>query len=272
MSDATGRPPAGLDTSVANVARMNDYYLGGKDNFAADRKAAEEVLALAPEVRTMAREGQAFMTRAVRYLLDEGVTQFVSLGVGLPTSSSIHHVAQALVPDARVVYVSTDPVVLSHARALLATNPATAVVEGDILHPRELLADPELRRIIDLDRPVAILIASALQFIPDEDDPFKCVAVLRDALPVGSGFAFGHVVFDRRPEVEDSIVGIYRRILGRDEGAGRTSKQVLRFFDGMKLVDPGFVYTRDWRPDNPLTVQGRDKTWSMVGIARKTEG
>ncbi|MEV6866045.1 SAM-dependent methyltransferase [Streptosporangium subroseum] len=272
MSDATRRPPAGLDTSVANVARMNDYYLGGKDNFAADRKAAEEVLALAPEVRTMAREGQAFMTRAVRYLLDEGITQFVSLGVGLPTRSSIHHVAQALVPDARVVYVSTDPVVLSHARALLATNPATAVVAGDILHPRELLADPELRRLIDLDRPVAILIASALQFIPDEDDPFKCVAVLRDALPVGSCFALGHVVFERRPEVKDPIVGIYRRILGRDEGAARTGKQVLRFFDGMELVEPGFVYTRDWRPDNPLTVQGRDKTWSMVGMAMKTEG
>jgi hypothetical protein len=161
------------------------------------------VLALATEVRTMAREGQAFMTRAVRYLVDEGITQFVSLGVGLPTQSSVHHVAQALLPDARVVYVSTDPVVLSHARALLATNPATAVVEGDILHPRELLADPELRRLIDLDRPVAILISSALQFIPDEDDPFKCVAILRDALPVGSGFAFGHVVFDRRPEVKD---------------------------------------------------------------------
>ncbi|SNT29554.1 S-adenosyl methyltransferase [Streptosporangium subroseum] len=272
MSDATRRPPAGLDTSVANVARMNDYYLGGKDNFAADRKAAEEVLALAPEVRTMAREGQAFMIRAVRYLLDEGVTQFVSLGVGLPTRSSIHYVAQELVPDARVVYVSTDPVVLSHARALLATNPATAVVEGDILHPRELLADPGLRGLVDLDRPVAILIASALQFIPDEDDPFKCVAVLRDALPVGSCFALGHVVFERRPEVEDPIVGIYRRILGRDEGAGRSSQQVLRFFDGMELVEPGFVYTRDWRPDNPLTVQGRDKTWSMVGIARKTEG
>src|SRR4051794_13390865 len=121
MSDATRRPPAGLDTSVANVARMNDYYLGGKDNFAADRKAAEEVLALAPEVRTMAREGQAFMTRAVRYLVDEGITQFVSLGVGIPTRSSVHHVAQTLAPDARVVYVSTDPVVLSHARALLAT-------------------------------------------------------------------------------------------------------------------------------------------------------
>ncbi|MDP9843843.1 SAM-dependent methyltransferase [Streptosporangium lutulentum] len=272
MSDAARRPPAGLDTSVANVARMNDYYLGGKDNFAADRAAAEEVLALAPEIRTMAREGQDFMARGVRYLVGQGITQFVSLGVGLPTQNSVHQVAQALLPDARVVYVSTDPVVLSHARALLATNPATAVVEGDVLHPRRLLADPELRRLIDLDRPVAVLIASALQFIPDEDDPFKCVAVLRDALPVGSAFAFGHVVFDRRPEVMEPIVGIYRRILGRQEGDGRTSEQVLRFFDGLELVEPGFVYTRDWRPDNPLTVQGRDRTWSMVGIARKTEG
>jgi hypothetical protein len=271
MSDATRRPPAGLDTSVANVARMNDYYLGGKDNFAADRKAAEEVLALAPEVRAMAREGQAFIGRGVRYLVEQGITQFISLGVGLPTQDSVHQVAQALTPDARVVYVSTDPVVLSHARALLATNLTTAVVAGDVLHPRELLADPELRRLIDLDRPVAILISSALQFIPDEDDPFKCLAILRDAVPVGSGFAIGHVVFDRRPEVMEPIVGIYQKILRRSEGGGRTSNQVLRFFDGLELVEPGFVYTRDWRPDNPLTVQARDKTWSMVGIAMKAE-
>ncbi|MER6177615.1 SAM-dependent methyltransferase [Streptosporangium sp. NPDC001681] len=271
MSDADRRPAAGLNTSVPNIARMNDYFLGGKDNFAADRKAAEEVLAIAPEIRAMSQEAQAFLRRATGYLVEQGMTQFVVLGSGLPTRNNVHQVAQAIAPDTRVVYVATDPVVLSHARAMLATNPHTTIVEGDVLHPRELLNDPELRRLIDLDLPVAVLILSALQFIPDEDDPHKNVAILRDAVPAGSHFAIGHVVFDTRPEAAGPLVDIYRKILGRHEDASRRSDQVLRFFDGLELVEPGLVYVRHWRPDNPLATQGREKTWTMGGVARKVE-
>lgn len=272
MSDATRRPPAGLDTSVPNVARMNDYFLGGKDNFAADRKAAEEVLAIAPEIRTMAKEGQAFLGRAVRHLVGQGITQFLTIGAGLPTQHNVHQVAQSLEPAARVVYVADDPVVLSHSLALLATDPRTAVVRGDVLHPDELLADPELRRLIDLERPVALLITSALQFIPDEDDPFKSVARLRDAVAVGSHLVIAHAVFDARPEAAGPLVDIYRKVLGRSEDASRTRQQVLRFFDGLELVDPGLVYIRQWRPDNPLAAQRPERTWTVAGVARKADG
>ncbi|WP_440104988.1 SAM-dependent methyltransferase [Streptosporangium sp. H16] len=272
MSDASRRPGAGLDTSVPNIARMNDYFLGGKDNFAADRRAAEEVLAIAPEVRAMTHEAQAFLGRVVRYLVGQGMTQFVVIGSGLPTRRNVHQVAQESAPGTRVVYVSNDPVVLSHGRATLATNPHTTVVEGDVMHPRELLTDPELLRLVDLDLPVAVLILSALQFIPDEDDPHKSVAVLRDAVPVGSHFGIGHVVFDTRPEAQRPLVEIFQRILGRGEDASRRSEQVLRFFDGLDLVDPGLVYVRHWRPDNPLAAQGRDRTWTMGGVARKSGG
>ncbi|MDP9867724.1 MULTISPECIES: SAM-dependent methyltransferase [Streptosporangium] len=270
MSDAARRPPAGLDTSVPNVARMNDYFLGGKDNFAADRAAAEEVLAIAPEIRTMAKESQAFVGRAVRHLVERGITQFVSIGSGLPTQRNVHQVAQSLDPAARVLYVADDPVVLSHAMALLATDPRTSVVRGDLLHPDELLADHELRRLIDLERPVALLIPSALQFIPGEDGPFKSVALLRDAVAVGSHLVIAHAVFDTRPEAAGPLVDIYRRVLGRSEDASRTRKQVLRFFDGMELIDPGLVYIRQWRPDNPLAAQRPEKVWTVAGVARKT--
>ncbi|MFI6512553.1 SAM-dependent methyltransferase [Streptosporangium sp. NPDC050855] len=273
MSDAVRRPgPAALNTSAPNAARMADYFLGGKDNFAADREAAERVLAVAPEIRTMAQESHAFLGRVVRYLVGQDMRQFVVLGSGLPTRRNVHQVAQEIAPETRVAYVATDPVVLSHARAMLATDARTTVVEGDVLHPRELLTDPGLRSLIDLEEPVAVLILSALQFIPDEDDPHKNVAVLREAVPVGSHFAIGHVVFDTRPEAAGPLVDIYRQVLGRHEDASRTSDQVLRFFDGLELVEPGLVYIRHWRPDNPLTTQGRDRTWSMGGIGRKTEG
>jgi len=269
MNDTSRRLGAGLDTSVPNIARMNDYFIGGKNNFAADRKAAEEVLAIAPEIRAMTHEAQAFLCRMVRYLAERGMTQFVVIGSGLPNDRNVHQVAQEIVPDARVAYVSNDPVVLSHARATLATNPYTTVVEGHILHPRELLTDPELLRLVDLELPVAILILSALQFIPDEDDPHKSVAILRDAVAVGSHFGIGHVVFDTRPEARGPLVEIFQQVLGRTEDASRRSDQVLRFFDGLELVDPGLVYLRHWHPDNPLTTQGRDRTWTMGGVARK---
>ncbi|MFJ2034027.1 SAM-dependent methyltransferase [Streptosporangium sp. NPDC087985] len=272
MSDAARRPLAQLDTSVPNVARMNDYFLGGKDNFAADRQAAEEVLAVAPEIRTIAKESQAFLCRAVRYLVEQGITQFLTIGSTLPTRNNVHQMAQALEPSARVVYAADDPVVLSHALALLATDPRTAAIRGDVLHPDELLADPELRRLLDLEQPVAIMITSTLQFIPDEDDPFKSVALLRDAVPVGSHLVITHVVFDTRPEKAGPLVDIYRKVLSRSEDASRTRQQVLRFFDGLELVDPGLVYLRQWRPDNPLAARRPEKAWSVAGVARKTDG
>ncbi|WP_248959596.1 SAM-dependent methyltransferase [Sphaerisporangium perillae] len=269
MTDQAGRARAALDTTVPNQARIANYFLGGKDNFAADREAAEQILAVAPEIRTMARESQDFHLRAVRYLVEQGITQFVNIGAGIPAEHNTHQIAQSLTPDAQVVYVSDDPVVLSHSRALLATDARTGVVEGDILHPAELIADPGLRQLIDTDRPMAILTLSALQFAPDEDDPFKRVGQLRDLLPVGSYLVIVHAVFDSRPDAAKPIVDVYKRVFGRSEDASRKREQVAAFFDGMELVEPGLVYIRLWRPDNPLNVRHPEKAWLVGGVARK---
>jgi hypothetical protein len=268
MSDEA-RWTAGIDSSTPNLARMHDYFIGGKDNFAVDREAAEAVLATAPEVRVMAQEHQAFQGRVIRFLVEQGITQFINLGSGLPSEPNTHELARSLAPDARVAYVDNDPVVLAHARAILARGAGTGVVKGDILHPAELLADPDLRQVIDLDQPVAVLLLGVLQYIPDGHEPFRRVAELCEALPAGSHVVITHVVFDSRPEVAEPIVALYRRMLGHAEGGARTRETVLPFFDGLELVEPGLVYVREWRPDSPFLTERPEKAWVMVGVGRK---
>src|SRR5262245_13647660 len=249
---------------------MNDYFLGGKDHFAADRKAAEQLLAIAPEIKAIARENRRFLGRVVRFLCEQGIRQFFDIGSGLPTRQNTHEVARTVVPDARVVYVDKDPVVRSHGRAILASDERTTVVEGDILHPDRLVADPRVRRAIDFDEPVGVLIFGALHFIAHSSDPFKSVAWLRDAMPRGSHLALSHVAFDTRPEVIDPIEDIYRGIFDRpDAKAARNIDDIRRFFDGFDLVDPGLVYVRQWRPDNPLSARSAEKVWLTGGVGRK---
>jgi O-methyltransferase involved in polyketide biosynthesis len=249
---------------------MHDYFLGGKDNFAVDREAAEAVLAIAPEVRVMAREHQAFNVRVLRFLVEQGITQFINLGSGLPNEFNTHELVRSFVPDAHVAYVENDPVTLAHGRAILARGPRTAVVKGDVMHPAELLADPGLRGIIDLDRPVALLLFGVLQYIADESHPFRRVAELRAALPAGSYVVITHVVFDARPEAAEPITDIYRKMRGgAAKGGARTREDILPFFDGLELVEPGVVYVREWRPDSPFLPERPDKAWVMVGAGRK---
>jgi hypothetical protein len=270
VGDQPPRIPADVDTTVPSIARVNDYFLGGKDNFAADREAAEQLLAIAPEIKEMAEENRDFLGRVVAFLGSQGIRQFIDIGAGLPTQRNTHEVARSQVTDARVVYVDNDPVVLSHARALLVDSARTAVVRGDILHPEALVADTRLRELIDLDQPLAILIFGALNFIPHSDDPFKGVAALRDALPSGSYLAISHVVFDTRPDAVDPIEDIYRAMLNRPgETAARTLDGVRPFFDGFELVDPGLVYIREWRPDNPLKARLSGRVWVAGGVGRK---
>lgn len=270
MTDVPRRGLADVDTSVPNVARMNDYLLGGKDNFAADRKAVDQLLAIAPEIRDIALENRAFLRRAVRFLAEQGIRQFVDIGSGLPTQRNTHEIARATTPDARVVYVEKDPIVLSHARAILIDSPHTAVVEGDILDPEKFLAECRLHGLMDLDQPVALVICGSLHFIPHSDDPFASVAWLRDAVPSESHLAITHVVFDTRPDVVEPIEEIYRAVLDRPgETAARNRDQVLPFFDGFELVDPGLVYVREWRPENPMNARSPEKAWMLGGVGRK---
>ena len=233
----TDRVPSVVDTETPNVARIYDYILGGKDNFAADREAAKQVMAALPEVREAAQEGRAYLGRVVQFLAEEaGIRQSLDIGSGLPTQRNVHEVAQAVAPDARVVYVDNDPVVCVHGRALLEDGARVAVVEADLRRPEEILANPATRRLIDFTQPVAVLLVAILHLIADEDDPFAAVAGLRDVLAPGSYLVINHMLdTEERHSVTSQVQKAYSRA-----NAGvfpRTREQAVRFIDGLEPLD-----------------------------------
>jgi SAM-dependent methyltransferase len=234
--------PKGVQTHIPNVARMYDYYLGGKDNFPADRQAAERVLEIIPEVRQGARSNRAFLARTVGFLAESGIDQFLDLGTGLPTQNNVHQV----VPGARVVYVDNDPTVLVHGRAILGKNENVTIVEGDIRRPGEILEHPDVRAAIDFDRPVGILLLAIMHFVPDADDPPGILATLRRAMAPGSHLVLSHVAIDARPEAADGVVQVYDRT--SSPFVTRTGEEIVRMFDGFDVVEPGVVNLPEWRP------------------------
>ncbi|WP_196440377.1 SAM-dependent methyltransferase [Planomonospora sp. ID67723] len=238
----TEQPPIGIQTHIPNIARMYDYFLGGKDNFPADREAAEKALAVIPEIRHSARSNRAFLQRAVGFLAEQGIDQFLDIGAGLPTQDNVHQVA----PGARVVYVDNDPTVLVHGRAILGKNERVSIVEGDLRRPKEILDNPDVRAAIDFGRPVAVLLLAIMHFIPDEHGPERIIAEFRSALAPGSYLAMSHVVIDARPEAAEGITQVYDR--ASSPFVPRTSREVIRLFDGFELVDPGMVNLPEWRP------------------------
>lgn len=266
----SGFGAAGIDTSVPNVARIYDYMLGGKDNFAADREAADRLLAAVPHFAGVVRDNRAFIGRAVRFLVGEaGIRQFLDLGAGLPTRSCVHEMAQAVVPDALVVYVDNDPVVCAHGRALLRPLDGIAVVEGDLRRPAEVLGHPEVTGLLDLSRPVAVLCAAALHFVPDEEKPHEIVAAYRDHLAPGSYLVITHgpsVTPEEDPSGHvESVTNVYQQASANLHV--RSLPEIERFFDGFELVDPGVVWINEWRPD-PSILPGAGKSL-RVGVGRK---
>lgn len=263
MSALDDWQPRGIDLRTPNVARMYDYYLGGKDHYAADREAAEQALACLPRGRERAIENRRFLGRVVRYLTTEaGIRQFIDIGTGLPTRSNVHEVAQDTDPETRVVYVDNDPVVLAHARALLANgNPKVGVVDGDMRHPDAILANPTLTGLIDFEQPIAVLFAAVLHFLTEDDDPGAVVTRFREAMSSGSYLVVSHV--DASPAVK-AAERVYEQTTSRAQG--RTPAQVARFFTGFDLVDPGLVYVQNWRPD------GGEHPGDLLlgGVGRKT--
>jgi hypothetical protein len=246
-----------INTGVPNPARVYDYFLGGKDNFPADREVAEQMLAIAPVAREVIQDNRAFLRRAVEILAAEaGICQFIDLGSGLPTQGNVHEIAQAVAPEARVVYVDNDPMVVAHSRALLAGD-NTVAIEGDLRKPGQVLEHPEVRALIDFDRPVALLLVAILHFVPDDDDPFGIVARYADALPAGSHVAISHGTRDipERPDLspeEMADMGAKVEQLYQLTTASlvtRTQAEVERFFDGLELLEPGVVEIQRWRPD-----------------------
>jgi hypothetical protein len=261
--------PAEIDGSVPNGARIYDYMLGGKDNYTADRAAAERMLAVNPAAPLTARANRAFLGRAVRFLAEEvGIRQFLDLGTGLPTQHNVHEAAQQVAPDARVVYVDYDPVVVVHGRALLATTGTVTVIEGDLRRPDEILAHPDTRRLIDFDQPVAVLLVAILHFIPDSDDPAGIVARLRDATATGSHLVVSHTVTESPDKVMAAAQQGFQ--LAGAPLTPRTRAQVGGFFDGYDLVDPGLVEVSRWRPAAPEAVTAAKSAWTIVGgVGRK---
>ena len=273
MAEATPPlEPVKFNPAVPNVARMYDYYLGGKNNFAADRKAAEQALAVAPELRVGAQEVRKFLRRAVRFLTDAGIRQFVDIGCGLPTQGNVHEIAQAAAPDSRVAYVDNDPIVISHAQALLGGNPGTIVVQADIRDPARLIAHPTLRGLIDLDEPVAVLLIAVLHVIPDDDVATRIVEELRETIAPGSYIVLAHAVADLRPETTARLAQLYQDkvdVTGKRRMNLRTKAEVEEYFTGLELVEPGVEYLNRWRPDPDDPGVGDTPIWSVGGIGRK---
>jgi len=265
------RPSAGLDTSTPNPARIYDALLGGKDNFPADRTAAHAILNVAPQARRGARENRAFLQRAVRYLAaDAGIRLFLDIGTGLPTQGNVHQIAQAVSPDVRVAYVDNDPVVHVHANALLADNTTTVAVLADLREPEVILGHPQVRRLLDLAQPVAVLLVAVLHFIRDEEDPAGLVARLRDAMAPGSYLVLSHATADFHPEAGAKITDVYQRASA--PLVLRSRSQIGRFFEGFDLVAPGLVQPASWRPGEGPGSPSAGGFYSGIGRKSSAEG
>jgi hypothetical protein len=244
--------PAEIDFTVPSPARMYDYYLGGKDHFPADREAAEKALSLVPSGRELARANRDFLVRAVRHLASAGIDQFIDVGTGLPTSPSVHEAARSVIPDARVVYVDNDPLVMAHARAMLTGSGGVIAVRGDARHPYDFITDDAVQILVDFSRPVGLLFAAVLHFITDDEDPYGSVAWVRDRLAPGSYLAVSHITSDGTdPAAMAAIQDAYKEATA--PAVFRDTRGIRRFFDGFKLEPPGLVDVAHWRNPDPAS-------------------
>ena len=264
-----GRPAEQLDSSTAHPARMYDYYLGGRDNYLVDREAAEQVIAEFPQIRLIALANRAFLQRAVQLLVRSGVRQFLDIGCGIPASNDATETARAIDPDARVVAIDNDPLVLTHAEALLpAANPqGTAVLEADLRRPETILQHPLLRGLLDLREPVGLLLVAVVHFLPDSDRPHMIVHTLMDALAPGSYLVLSHATADSQRDAATAAAEHYRHT--RAPITLRTRAQITAFFDGLDLLEPGVVAQPWWRPDSDQVAADPRANWGYGAVARK---
>lgn len=248
--DRGGAPAAHvIDTSRPHPARMYDYFLGGKDNYEVDQEAAEEFIKVAPEVREGVRANRRFLRRAVEHVVAEGgIRQILDVGTGLPTEPNVHQIARAVAPETRVAYVDNDPIVSTHSMALL-DEPDTSVVLADLRDPRAILDHPEVRELIDLDRPVALLLVAVVHFIAEAEDPDGIIQTLRDALPTGSYLVLSHATGDVHEDRREDAAAVYGKATASMNL--RPHARILDFFGDFTLIDPGLVRVTDWRPEEP---------------------
>jgi S-adenosyl methyltransferase len=273
--------PTADDLALPSTARIYDYLLGGQENYKVDRDAAKSMVAAVPDSPTAVRSNRAFLYRAVRYLAGEaGITQFLDIGSGLPTQLNVHQVAHGVQPEAHVVYVDYDPLVNAFGNALLSTTDTVSFARRDLRFPDEILADQQVRKLIDFGRPVAVLLIAMLQFIDEDEDPDAIVAKLVEALPTGSYVAVSHVLDEPRTRV---IADIQQRA-NTHAWTPRSQERIRRFFHGLELVEPGLSVACRWRqdPDTPMLPRPaelpillnpdgteQDVEWLLAGIGRK---
>lgn len=246
---ADEQAPPGIDIHTPSFARVYDYFLGGKDNFASDREVADLVMQLVPEAPVVAQGNRVAIERAVRYLAAQGITQFLDIGSGLPTASNVHQYARAANPEARVVYVDNDPIVLAHGRALLTEDGVAKFIQGDLYEPEKIFADPDFASLIDPGRPIGVILAAVIHHVPDERDPRAVVRGLHDFLAPGSHIMLTHL----HDSGDDPRVAEARKILQSGLGGSyfRGAEQILSFMDGLTVLEPGVADCTAWRPDGP---------------------
>jgi SAM-dependent methyltransferase len=264
-----GQAPIDLHTDRPHPARVYDYLLGGKTHFAADRESGERGLAAAPQMRDTVKANRAFLVRAVRFLAEQGVRQFLDIGTGIPTSPNVHETAQKVAPDSRVVYVDNDPIVLQHARALMAGpgRGETRIVQADLRDPQAVLNHPDLAKLIDFDQPVAVLLVAVLHLMADDDDPAGIVAQLLAPMCSGSYLALSHLGRDFNEERQMAVSASAAR--DNITLIPRWRDEILGWVDGLDLVEPGLVQVVTWRPDGEVSAEERARVWTYAGVARK---
>jgi hypothetical protein len=257
-----------VDLTRPSIARAYDFYLGGSHNFEIDRQMARDAMKFMPELPEVMRAQRAFLRRAVRFLIGEGIDQFLDVGSGIPTVGNVHEVAQAANPKARVVYVDIDPVAVAHSRQILVGNEYAIALRGDLCQPEALVAHPEVRRLIDFTEPVAVMVVGMLHFVSDEADPAGIIATFRNAIVPGSYLAMTHATHDGSPEKTRPVEELYTQ---RDNPMWfRPKARIAAMFGGFTPVEPGIVWLPVWRPDSPDDVDGHPERLSgYAGVFRR---
>ncbi|TDC78992.1 hypothetical protein E1193_19845 [Micromonospora sp. KC606] len=259
--------PDDIDIERPSVARMYDYYLGGSHNFAVDRAAARAMVEAVPDAPLMAQANRAFMRRAVQYLTDQGVRQFLDIGSGIPTVGNVHEVAFRAAPDARVVYIDVDPVAVAHSREILADDDRATVIQEDLRHPDRILAHPDVRGLLDFSQPVAVLVVAVLHFVSDGDRPADLLRTLRQALAPGSYLVLSQASDEGRDEAQRvEAEEVYRRTDNPLSVRGRA--ELAAFFDGFELVEPGVVWVPQWRPETAESAENAERAVFLGGVGR----
>jgi hypothetical protein len=253
-----------VDLEHPSAARVYDYYLGGSHNFAVDRRMARRAIELWPDLPLIMQANRAFLRRSVRYLVRQGITQFLDIGSGIPTEGNVHEVAQAASPEVRVVYVDIDPVAVAHSQTLLSGNQRADVVQADLRDVAAILDDPRAKQLIDPAQPIGVLMVAMLHFVPDEADPANIVAQYRTLMAPGSYLAVSHASYEGRPDLAGSHTELYHRTA--TPMTMRSRRQIEALLGGFDLVPPGVVFLPLWRPDSPADVDDHPERFTGYAL------